>query len=519
MTDFKRVEAGQPAEEWLGLMGLARKREQDWRNQAHEALSRYRDERPSETNLQSRKSRKFNILWANTEVLMSHLCTDLGTPDVRRQFTQPGKKTRIAKLAAEVLEKAMTVEAHGYDIAHEFENAIQDHLLPGRGVCWLELNGTANEDGEFNWLDALVVHVPWDRFLHGPGDHWNEIPWVARELPFTREDLKDQFEKYADDVPLENISDVGAQNKKRSLSGEDTTSALVYEVWCKENGQRFYIADGFDKILKADDDPYRLKHFFPCPRPLYALKQIDGMEPTPLYWMYADQAAMLDRLTTREYRLSEALKYCGVYGSLGDDQLPNMGDLDDGQFVPMKNFAILQEKGGIANMFMVRDLAPIQVALAAVTEKKTGIIQDIYQLTGISDIIRGQTNPNETFGAQELKARFGSNRSARWQRRVQRFVRDSYRLKAELIAEHYSRNQLQEMTGILMPTREEQAQAKKALEQAQQMQKDAAQRQEAIVKQAMQPPAPPQGMPPGMPGAMPPQGAPMPQQAPQGLAA
>jgi hypothetical protein len=492
-----KVKAGGDAKKWLGLVQLGLKNEKSWRNIAEATLSRYADERPQDTAISDRKDRKFNILWANTEILMAHLCVDLGSPDVRKMFTRAGKKTAIAKVAADVLEKVMTTENHAFDQTHEFEQVIEDYLLPGRGVAWLELEAQEDEEGGDDWLEAKIVYVPWTRFVMGLAGHWKEVPWVARGMLFTRKDLEDAWRDDAAEIPLDHIADEGLQtdqNKPLDLSGGEFQRAMVYEVWVKSTGQRIYIAEGYDKILQADDDPYRLKDFFPCGKPLLVMKGKRGLCPVSYYWLYADQAGILDRLTTREYRLSESLKYCGVYGFLGgdgaDDQLPNIVDLEDGQFTPIKNAAAWLEKGGLEKAFMVRALEPIALALKGVQEYKDRVIQDIYQVTGIADIMRGQTNPNETFGAQRLKSRFGSHRSSRMQRKVQRFVRDHYRLKAEIIAEHYGRDQLQAMTGVMMPTREEQDKAKAALAQAKQMTQQAQEGQQQAAR-AMLPPAAP----------------------------
>ena len=69
--------------------------------------------------------------------------------------------------------------------------------------------------------------------------------------------------------------------------------------------------------------------------------------------------------------------------------------------------------------------------------------------------MRGQSNPRETKGAQEIKAQFGGLRMQNPQRDIQRFVRDVLRLKAEIIAEHFSPETLAEMTGIDLPTAEQ----------------------------------------------------------------
>lgn len=472
----QKVAAGDDAGPWLAEIQRSIKNDEDWVVAGNDVLDRYIDRRRGEKDAYARTNKKTNILWANTDVLKAHLCVELGMPDVRRAFTQAGKKTKIAKVAASVLEKALSVQAQAYDVTHEFEDAIEDKLLPGRGVAWVELDDAEDEDGKLNWFAAKIVYVVWDRFHHGAAQRWTEVPWVAREHLYSKMDLEDNFKEYANDIPLDYEVIEGYSEKKDNENKTDTAykRAMVYEVWAKDTRQRIFVAEGCDKVLQADDDPYRLQNFFPCAKPLYAVKTSKSLCPSPLYYQYVDQASELDRLTTRANRLIETMKYCGFYGGTGGgndaaaNELPDLSKMDDGQFAPIKNFAAFAGEGGLKDAFMVRDLEPIVAAFNAVQQQRSSLTQTIYEVTGIADIVRGQTNPNETLGAQVLKARFGSSRSSRMQQMVQRFVRDHYRIQSELIAEHYSRDQLQAMTGIVMPTLEEQDQANKAIQEYQQ---------------------------------------------------
>ncbi|MGA7327486.1 MAG: hypothetical protein WBX25_24105 [Rhodomicrobium sp.] len=467
---------GDPSTKWLSEIKVAKMREEKWRKKALDILARYRQERALEIHSNKPTDKKFNILWSNTEVLMAHLTGDLGMPDVRRQFPFPGQKTRIARTAAEILEKVLIVENHAFDVAEEFEACVEDSLLPGRGQVWIDLDEIPDDESNDNkdWLEARICHVDWEMYLEGPSRRWDQVPWVGRMHLFDKDDLRDNFSNYADQIPLNYELDNTNEQTKESLvaSGRETVSrAPIWEVWVKNTKERLYVAEDFPKILRVDVDPYRLKDFFPCPKPLYAVKTTNTRIPIPLFAQYQDQADELDRLTTRGYRLVETLKYCGIYGNLGegDDTLQDLSRLEDGEFMPYKGFAALLQSGGLEKAFMVRELQPIMAAIQGVGEKHDWTVQKIWEITGIADIMRGISDPNETLGAQELKARYGSNRAQRRQKLVQRFVRDAYRLKAEVISEHYKREQLQEMTGISLPTKDEQAQAKKAMQEMQLM--------------------------------------------------
>jgi hypothetical protein len=487
----RAVSAGDAASVWHAEIKAAGMREDKWRKKGLDIIARHRQERGLEIHSNKPTDKKTNILYSNTDVLLSHLCVDLGTPDVRRMFPRPGRKTKIARAAAAVLEKSMTVEGHSYDCEKEFEDCIEDACLPGRGQVWIDLE-EIDGPSDAVWLESQICHVPWEFFRMGPARRWSEVPWVARMHLFSRSDLEDSFPEYADKIPLNYEIENTSENTKQSLVGpgkENVERAAVWEIWAKETRQRIYIAEDYPTVIKADDDPYSLKGFFPCPHPLYMIKTTNSLIPVPLFVQYQDQANELDRLTTRSYRLSESLKYCGIYGSAGDDNLPDTARLEDGEFVPYKNYQALQASGGLAAAFMVRDLAPIVTALQAVDMKIDATIQRIYEISGISDIMRGQSNPDTTATAEKFKARFGSHRSSRRQRMVQRFVREVYRIKAELIAEHYTREQLEEMTGISLPTRADQEQAKQAIAQLK-----AIQQQHAAAQMAQSQPMP--GQPP-----------------------
>ena len=61
--------------------------------------------------------------------------------------------------------------------------------------------------------------------------------------------------------------------------------------------------------------------------------------------------------------------------------------------------------------------------------------------------MRGQSKASETLGAQELKVQFANVRMNMYVKTVDSFVRDIYRIKAEMIAEHFEPQTLMEITG------------------------------------------------------------------------
>ena len=66
---------------------------------------------------------------------------------------------------------------------------------------------------------------------------------------------------------------------------------------------------------------------------------------------------------------------------------------------------------------------------------------------GISDIMRGSTNPHETATAQRIKGTMGVGRLSEQKAATANFIRDLLRMKAEIIAKNFDGETLTQMTG------------------------------------------------------------------------
>lgn len=489
---------------WLGEVAAAKKRDETWHKRADKVIARYRDERDQDRNEGS--ERRVNILWSNTETLKSALFQELGNPDVRRRFPKKGQDDRVARQAALSLERGLSYCSDAYDADTQIECIVEDYLLPGRGTGWLvyEANvyGGEDEGGEGGYetpdgeaaggpeitdQSVRIDHVFFKDFLTSAGRKWSDVWWCARGHDYSRDELRRYWPKHADKIPLnKSVSGFDDEAKKGSKEQADTFKrARVWEIWDKSKKERVYVAEDYKLILETTPDPYRLKDFFPTVEPLYGVKTTSSLTPIPEYTLYQDQAEELDIVQTRLCRITDALKRRGVFDASmegADNQLSQLAFAGDNQFFPVRNFAALMEKGGLKNIFQTEDLAPFAAVLEGLSVREQALLQKIYEITGISDILRGASDPNETATAQKIKGQFGSLRLQKRQKRIQTFIRDFFRLKAEIIAEHFTREQLQEMTGIDMPLKAEQDQAKMMLQ--------AIQQREAQAKQAQQTPPP-----------------------------
>lgn len=443
---------------WQIQLGLADKDQQDWRKDAQAVVARYKNEK--KTALRS-DGKRFNILFSNTETLKSALYGRTAKPDVRRRFAD---KDITARTAAEVVERALIDCAEVYDVDKPIEKGLHDYLLPGRGVVRIEYEPVIEERPKIDMLTAKPMldeagepvtekyiadqiirekYVYWDDYRQSPARTWDDVWWVAFRHLMTRADLKGNEFDQAEDIPL-NWSPEGDE-KKRPVP-DDLKRAEVWEIWNDRDRERIWIVKGWDSPLRTDEDPYGLEDFFPLPEPLISFGDTATLVPTPEFHTYRDQADDLDECVQRISRLTRALKRRGVYNKVVKE-LARLKNANDNEFIPVDDWAALQSRGGLKGAFEAEDISIIAEVLKELYIQRDQLIQGIYEVTGIADIMRGSSDPNETLGAQQLKAQFGSTRMKRRQRAVQKWIRDLYKLKAEIIAEHFEPSVLQEMTG------------------------------------------------------------------------
>jgi hypothetical protein len=128
-----------------------------------------------------------------------------------------------------------------------------------------------------------------------------------------------------------------------------------------------------------------------------------------------------------------------------------MDGLMDGQYATGVNTELWVDGKGATKMDDLIHHWPLEQIVKALQQlyaQREQIINTIYQMTGITDIQRGASNPNETLGAQKLKANFGSQRIQEAQKEVARFARDLLRLAIEVVAKKFRGETIGQMSGI-----------------------------------------------------------------------
>lgn len=458
---------------WCMELRLADKEEAKWRKHVERVLKRYRSESSYDTDLNRTKD-TFNILWANTETLAPALYNSTPKPDVRRRFRD---KDPLGKVGAELIERSLSFSMDNYDFDQNIAMVILDLLLPGRGVArvkYMPVFGKEQlKDGEGNpvmdgkdpvypktYETVQCAHVQWDEFRRGPGKRWSNVPWIAFKSDMTRSELVEAFgEQIGNEIKLSDPEDDDIQKEDDPEVKGVFKTAEIWEIWDKEKREIIYICKDYKKQpLKTSPDPLGLEGFFPIPEPLMSISQSDSLVPIPEFTMYETLADELDRVTARINKIIKGLKVRGIYDS-AVSEFAKLLSSEDNELVPAENAVQLMEKGGLEKSIWMMPIEKHAQVLVQLYQYRESLKQSIYEITGLSDIMRGATNANETLGAQQLKSQWGSMRLQRRQREVQRFVRDLLRIKSEIIAEKFSPETLMMVTGIKLPSQAEKQQA------------------------------------------------------------
>lgn len=441
-ADFGTDPAGL-AKRWITAIKLAKKARKEWCQRGDKIIARYRDERPVEGS-----SNKFNILWSNVQTLKPSLYAQTPKPLVSRRFKD---KDPIGRRAAQVLERAADFALDEYDFDSVMEGAVEDRLLPGLGVARVdyepfyadkEVEGETVREVAYERAPCKYWH--WKDFLHGPARQWQEVPWVAYRSFLTRSQLVKRFGDIGNQIPLDYKPDLDDED----LS-EEFKKAEVWEIWDKESKKVIWLSLSFSlRPLDYKDPHLKLAGFFPSPKPLFATTTTDKLIPVPDYAEYQDQAKELDTITARIDKLVEALRVNGVRDASAEglDQL--LSTAHENELVPVENWAAFAQKGGMDSVIAWLPIEQIAKVLEGLYEAREQVKQTLYEITGLSDIVRGASDPRETLGAQQLKGQYVNRRLKRQQAHVAKFARDLIQLKIEVMAEHFSAQTLKLMTGI-----------------------------------------------------------------------
>lgn len=402
--------------QWLTKLATAKKHYEKYYDLAERIRKVYKNE--DEKN-------KTNIFWSSVETLKPFLYFKQPKPYVDRVEKAANP---VAATACKILEKALQWDLTQFDFDGVIKYVRNDFLLLGCGLAYEKYVPTFKQvevDGKIaDIVDKATVETvyvdPVD-FL-ADSDHvkiWEDCTWWARRLHMTRQEVIDQF---GSDFEKDFV--IVDEEKDWQKSTE------VFEIHDLRSGTVIYLSsDVKRRFLKVIQLPSQ--EFVSLPKPLFATLANDGIVPVPDYAEIKCLLNEYDGVVERMRLTMKALKVTGAY----DKAFPELYNIlnKDVTLVGISDFQKLKDAGGIRGII---DFAPIEQYVTVLQElaaRRQDIQQQIFEITGVSDIMRGNADPNETATAVKNKTNFGTLRNQDRQNDMQRFITDLFKIKAEII--------------------------------------------------------------------------------------
>ena len=447
------------AAKWDREIAYAKKKFEKFHDRGDKVDKAYKDERDA---VESGGTR-LNLFHANVVTLSSMLYGRTPKVDVDRKYADPADD--VARVSSEMLTRILNadIEEEGDSTSEVLRYCLDDRLLPGLGSARVRYDfesvqheiaemkdelgnvtaeGYVQEEITDEWVDTVYVH--WKDILWSPVRVWSEVRWIAFRSFLTQEELDERFPETSKGVPMNSKSPLDQDSKS-----ELWCKAEVWEIWCKDSKKVYWYVEGHEKLLDSKDPPTQHEGFFPMPKPMMANVTTSNLMPTPDYYLAQDLYLEIDDLQARIVSLTEACKLVGVYDKKNDGIKRMLTEGVENELIPVENWAMFAEKGGLKGVVDWLPLESVVKAIQILTEKQAERINQLYQVTGMSDILRGQAVAGASATEQALKAKFASVRVQALQDEFARFATDLQKLKYEIIAKQFQPELIIKSSNIL----------------------------------------------------------------------
>ncbi len=433
------IEEKESVKDWLDKIGRSENAYQSYYELIKKTRETYRASQS--TDIYDRSSRgAYNIFWSGIETQKPFLY-------FKRPQLYIDRVNKIAtpaeQLACKILERALEWDLTQFDFDSVVKYARNDYLISGCGILFetycpsfktIKLPETIPSEATEKTIDFIEKETVETRYVDpvcflADTEHvgvWEDVRWIAKKMYLKEQELIDQF---GDDAAEKcGINPVIAKKDK---------FICLYEIWDKSTRRVYWVSpDSPNSFIKITEDPFHLTNFFPCPKPIFGTLSNDSLIPVPDYSMIARMIDELNGITERMRLTMQAIKVSGVY----DNAFHRLADIfeKDVTLISLADFDKLKASGGIKGVI---DFIPIDqyiTALEQLSRRRDDVMQRIYEITGVSDIMRGNSNVGETATAVVKKTNFGTLRNQERQNDMQRFIADLYRIKGEIICTCFS---------------------------------------------------------------------------------
>lgn len=290
---------------------------------------------------------------------------------------------------------------------------------------------------------------------------WNKVTRLVIEYPYSYREFKAKFGAEALEKLAQGDIEDHRCGKKPIIVYEYHDSILKEVRWFAENSEDFFQP----KDMGADpqnmqeldapggmdhSDLYGLSKFFPCTEPLIINQSTRNFWPTPEFFQAQDIIDDINSIVTRMLQLTRAVRVRFLFDSsvkplaslIGENWAQGEGT---GMGIPNLQQSLMNGKGSLANLVAYFPVDELMQGLQSMYVAYEQRLNMFYNITGFSDLIRGQTGDAEkTYGERQLEGKFALNRMEPFQRKVQEWIKDNYQLGMEMGLKLFSEKTIDE---------------------------------------------------------------------------
>ena len=392
------------------------------------------------------------IYHSMVEVQSSALYAQPPNPDIRGRDNL--QINELSRTISKLLEKAISYNIDQSEFHNDASRAVKDFILVDLGVARIRLDTKTDVQQDMygqpildevteepmemvTYQHCFIDHWPWERFIYDMGKDWGECDWICYLHYMTPAETWKEYKWKPSNSQIDSADHSDTKGKTK-----------IFEIWDKKKRMVYELANGEKKPLRVRKDPLRLKGFYDCHKPMVANMRSDKYLPMAEFKQIHNQLNTINMLESRICALTKSIKAAGFH-SADVPELKSLQNAKDGELKPIKDLqAVLGEAGGMDKVIAWWPIEKQAQVVAVLEQQKKDAKEQIYEITGLSDIVRGATKASETATAQQIKGQWASVRLQKKQLTINMWLRGIMRMYAEIIAEHFTPQQLQLMTGI-----------------------------------------------------------------------
>ena len=431
---------------WKSQINLALERRKKFIEAAEESIRVYNAQR--DVGIMRDTERRLNVWWYCVNTLLPAYYSSTPKAEVTLRKRSGGT---LHEASAVILERNIQYQM---DMEFNFDQvgytAALQFLLTGQAVLWAryafesevqkqEMILFQNADGSLVDSDNETYEGPTDILTAGPGNtlivpidvevkederailetvqyndyicsdarNESEVEWRGRRAYLNRSQAVNLFgEEIGNKLKFDSFPEAIKKDFNRDREKYEG-KAEVYEVWCYESGQVYWLQmTGEKSLLMESEPPIEFEKFYPC-CVIAQSQDPDSVIPVSDYSHVKDQILEIERLTTRIHAVTQAIRTNGTYDSAIGSQIEQLmvGDL---KMIPTINWPSYKARGGLQNSIEFMPIAPFVEARGTLQAARQVALSQLYETLKVSDLLRGTSAEYKTATANRLENAWSS---------------------------------------------------------------------------------------------------------------